>query len=362
MKKIIVALVLAVVLFSAAACSSDSEKKAEEKVKPVKVFEASEQINKKFLEYVGVVKSGEVKKFSFKSPGKILKIYVHKGRQIKKGEILAKLDSEEMEYAIKASKAQLDAAEAGFNMASDAYDFAKSSYDKTKELFEKNAVSENTYDEAKLGMDVKESELNRAKEIRKQAEIDYQHKNSMVQNTRITSNIDGYVIDVLYREGEMVAAGYPVIVIRNDKQIISVGLSQKDTDRVNLGTEAIINVNGVQTTGQITNISDIPDNVTRTYDVEIALDDNKYKIGYVAKVEVIIGEEAGIWIPIASVLSDGDDYVYLVTEDIVVKRKIIPGDIKGSMVKVHEGLKSGDRVVVEGFKRLNDRDRVIVQR
>jgi len=36
------------------------------------------------------------------------------------------------------------------------------------------------------------------------------------------------VTDILYKEGENLAAGYPVIVVRNQEQVIDVGLGQTD--------------------------------------------------------------------------------------------------------------------------------------
>ena len=66
---------------------------------------------------------------------------------------------------------------------------------------------------------MKEASLNQAK-------IELQSKQIQLNDADLYSDMDGYVVEVLSKEGEIIAAGYPVIVIRAAEQKVSVGLSK----------------------------------------------------------------------------------------------------------------------------------------
>lgn len=396
MKKKWMAGLLIVVTLSAAACAKQPAA-ALEKVRPVKAVELREEVKDKVLSYTGIVKSEETKKLSFKSSGKLARILVKKGEAVKKGQVLAELDKTDLLFAAEASQNQFEAAKAQYDKAvngaqpedvkslelnvkkaQDAWTYSQDSYKRIEALYEANAVSKNDLDKAKLDLDIKESELSQAQEAynktkngtrtedreaalnqMEQANADFQHKQSLVEDATIRSMAEGYVVDVLYEEGEMVSAGYPVIVVRNGSQVVSVGLSGDDIRQVRLGMTALIGGEGSEVEGAITNINPVPDEQTRTYPVEIAAAEAELLLGSIEKVKIRIGEEKGIWIPITSMLSDGEDYVYVIQEERAQKRTVAIEEIRGSSVKV-SGVAAKDRLVVEGMTALKHGDRVTV--
>ncbi|MFZ5969500.1 MAG: efflux RND transporter periplasmic adaptor subunit [Bacillota bacterium] len=369
-----------------------------EKLKPVKILEIKEEISPITLQYIGNVTSEDLKKIGFKSSGRIEKIYVEKGQYVKAGDPLVSLDISELQYAMDAAKAQVDGALAQYEKAlngatqeeikkaelntkktQDAYEFSLENYQKYTKLYEANAISKHDLDKAKLELDVREAEFNQAKEIEKEvktgvrkedrasllaqaemAKADYAYRKSMVEDAVMTVDDGGFVVDILYEEGEMVSAGYPVIVLRNEQQIVNVGLTQKDVDKIQLGTECKVAANGVETVGRVTNIGEAPDKETRTYDVEIALSENKYRLGTIVDAAFVIGEGQGVWIPIASIMVNGIDYVFVVDDKEAVKRTVHIEEMKGNMVKV-TGLKPKEKLVIEGMKKLNDGDLVMIK-
>lgn len=56
-------------------------------------------------------------------------------------------------------------------------------------------------------------------------------------------------------------------------------------------------------------------------------------------------------IPISSILNDGEDYVYVVENGRAVRKNITLGDAHEDKVSV-EGLKAGDKLVIEGMKEI----------
>ncbi len=376
-------------------CTKETQEE-EVRVKPVQVIILEEKIEPIELHYSGRIYSEELKKISFKSSGKISNIYVEEGQMIQRGDLLADLDTKDLRYNVKAAEHQMGAAKARYQKAVngateeevnqaelivkkalDAYQYTLDQYEKIKQLYEEEAISENILDQTKLELDIKESELQQAEESYnqikngareedkqallsqyEQAKTDYEYKNSMIQDAKITSNLEGYVVDIFYKEGEMVAAGYPVIAIRNGQQIVKVGVTQKDAMKIDEKTRVKIKIEALEIKGTIHSVDEVPNEQTYTYTVEILLNDTSQQIiplGVYTDVKFILGEEKGIWIPITAISSNGEDYVFTANKDRAELKKVTIESTKGSLVKVN-GLQNGEQLIIEGMEKLLDGD------
>lgn len=347
-------------LFTASCSKSNEEVKQPVLVKPVKVLDIKTETKPVVLDYLGTVNYNELKKLGFKSPGKISKISVQKGTKIKKGDVLAKLDTKDLTFAFNAAKAQLSTAKTQSKKAQDAYTFANDTFARVKNMYDKNAISKQKYEEAKLQLDIRKSDLDQANELKNQAQTDYDHKQSLLEDATLKANSDGYVVDTLFSEGEIVAAGYPVVVIRNDKKIVNVGVTQEDVTLMHLGDKATVSANGIDVTAYVSNISEIPDKDTRTYNVEFALDENNFKIGFIVNAKIFIGQEKGIWIPIKSIKSNGKDYVFVVNNNEAKKIPVKILSINQSSVKV-TGINDNDKLIIQGISTLVDGDKLKIE-
>lgn len=393
MKKILVVCLVFLNLITLSGCSESSDSKADIKTYPVKIEELQDKSYPISLEYEGLTGGSEVRKLSFKSSAKVSKIYVSKGQHVKKGDNLVDLDKTDLNFAMEGSKSQMDAASAQYNKAvngaqaediskgeiavknaRDNYNYCKDLYDKNMTLYQMHAVTLQQVNDIKIKLDGSESELNVANENLKQlqngtrqedkqaalaqlntAKADYDSKVNLVQDGSLTADVDGYVVDVLCKEGEMQSAGYPVVLIRSENQVVTVGLSDNDVKKIQLGTKAQVKIDDVTTDGEIMNIVQMADSKSGTYSAEIKIlkpvDNSKFYIGQCAKVYINEGEKNGLWIPITSILNDGQDYVYVVENGRAVKKNVTLGQTNENRVCV-EGLKNGDNLVNEGMKNI----------
>jgi len=323
------------------------EEAAQEKVKPVKVLVATVQAEPLSLEYLGTVNAVEVTKYSFKSPGRLDRVLVSQGQAVAQGQKLAELDKEELTLALQAA---LNTRE----QAKSAYQFALDSYEKVLKLWEAGAVSRQEVDRAK-------TELDNLQAVYNNAQIDCQFKEKSLQDSTLTANQAGYVAEIFYEEGEMVPAGYPVLVLRGEELEITVGVTQDDWSKIKVGMAARAVVQGREINGQVSSVGQLPDEYTLTFPVTVRIDDNSLPIGASARVYLDVGEEKGIFVPITAVGNDGSDFVYVLDDDLVAHKRVVSlGRIKGTDVLV-EGLAEGELVVKEGLRRLKDGDRVRIQ-
>lgn len=336
---IVLLAILGVFLFSA--CKERQIVALEEKPQPVRVVTVQESARSVTLEYIGTTGSEAIKKYSFKIPGKIDKIFVAKGETITRGQKLARLKKNEVDLALRA--AELDV-----QKATNAYDESERFLQKVEKLFTQGAVDQARLEKARLDRDIKKS-------VSEQANIGYESKRTVMSDTLMVSDIQGYVVDVLNEPGEIVGAGYPVVIVRGDIQIVNVGVSQRDIKKLAVGTKATVRVDEVEGTGEITRVSQIPDRQSRTYNVEVSLigklEEQEFYIGSIAKVVFDIGTKSGIWIPITCVLTDGVDYVLVEKNGRALRKNVELGNISSGEIEVR-GLEPGMNVIVEGMKNI----------
>lgn len=367
------------------------------KAKPVKTIVLKESDSPRFLDYTGIMNADEIKKLGFKTGGRIASVNVKKGQRITPGTVLMRLDPVDLQLSVKGSEAQMKAANSqytkalngatpeesnqlryGVEKAQNAYKFSKSNYDKYSRLYQEGIISQQEMEKVRLDFEVKEAELKQATEAYKrisdgtriedkqsaaaqleQATTEYQYKKNLLAESVLKSDIYGYVVDVLFERGEMVSAGYPVVVIRNERQLVQVGLSQNDLLKVKTGMNVDVLMNDIQTNGVITHIAQLPDDISRTYTTDILINDSQLNLplGAVLNVHIPVGNSRGIWLPITAVLSNQEDYVFVIENGKAVKRLIQLGEVRNDLVHV-TGLKNGEILVVEGLKRLTDGDPV----
>lgn len=394
-------LIMSVFMLSGCGSDDDSEKNSS-KSYPVKILDMKNENYPVSLEYEGITGGSEVRKLSFKSSAKISKIYVYKGQHVKKGHNLVELDKSDLNFAVEASRSQMNAASAQYNKAvngsqtedinkaeiavknaEDNYNYYNDLYNKNVQLCESGAVSKQQADDVKLQLDSSESALNSARQSLTQiqngsrkedkeallaqlntAKADYNSKVNLVQDASLTADMDGYVVDVLCKEGEMEASGNPVILLRSENQVVTVGLSEEDVKKITVGTKARIKIDNTTVNGEIINIVQMADEVSGTYSTQIKLlnpiDNSKFYVGEDVKVYINVGTKNSIWIPISSILNDGEDYVYVVQGGHAIRKNVTLGDTNEDKVAV-KGLESGDKLVVEGMKNIKDGYKVTVK-
>lgn len=347
----ICSLYLIIILLLTGGCSKETvAETSTNKEKLVKVQETKEEALPVLLRYSGMTSSGEVKKYSFKVPGKLSEINVQKGSHVRIGQKLASVSTTELELGVQASQLTVQKAEKAYTEALD-------SYTKLDKLFQAGALAEADLRKVKLDLDVKEASYNQAK-------IELQSKQIQLNDASIYSDMDGYVVDILFKESEIVAIGYPVVVLRNDEQKVTVGLSQNDVRNIKVGTVAKVNIDGIESKGAVARIDSVPDSQSRTYNTEILLSEpypsESFFLGAIAQVEFELGVAKGIWVPLASVLNDGEDYIFEVKDNRAVKKNIKLLDVQGFNVRV-DGLAPGEEIVTMGMKALKEGTKVRLQ-
>lgn len=173
--------------------------------------------------------------------GKITKLYVKLGQEIKKGEMIADIDSTTQVNTLNTKKAALVSYQAQLKAKKTAYDVALSSYNRLSKLYTQKATSLDSLNTAKSTLDNAKAEMEAIEANIKQAEIEVNTAETNVGYTKITAPMDGTVVSVPVSEGQTVNANQttPTIVTIADlsKMKIKPEISEGDITKVKAGQE-----------------------------------------------------------------------------------------------------------------------------
>ena len=193
-----------------------------------------------------VVASGSVESVNevdvgAQASGKITKLYVKLGQEIKKGEMIADIDSTTQINTLNTKKAALVSYQAQLKAKKTAYDVALSSYNRLSKLYTQKATSLDSVNTAKSTLDNAKAEMEAIEANIKQAEIEVNTAETNVGYTKITAPMNGTVFSVPVSEGQTVNANQttPTIVTIADlsKMKIKPEISEGDITKVKAGQE-----------------------------------------------------------------------------------------------------------------------------
>lgn len=352
-RKRLYALGISTLLLFLVGCQKEVEQEVVIPSTPVKVIEVAELSRPIELIYTGVVIPDDQTDYSFKSTGRLATLNVEPGDKILKGDVLGSLDMSDLNLQLNAQKAQASAAYGDIVKSKESFNYASSQLDKTSALFESGGVSQDMLDQVELNYDVAKSSLDQARQAYNAAKANQKLTESLLEDTELIAYSSGTVLEVNYEVGELVPATQTVMTLRTETKTISVGLSQEDADVITKDTPVCIMNNDIEINGEISQLDAMPEASTRTYPVKIRSASKHLRLGSLVEVCFELGEKKGVWIPIQSILSDGEKFVYIIKDDRAFKRGIEVLNISGFQAEV-KGLKAGEQMVVSGMKNLTD--------
>ncbi|MEL7649003.1 MAG: HlyD family efflux transporter periplasmic adaptor subunit [Sedimentibacter sp.] len=384
-------LLLLFLILTFSGCSKERET-VSESAAAVETMTVHEETTDDTINYMGIVNSDSLKKYSFKTGGTLKSVFVTEGQSVDEGDELLELDKSDLKLQADAAKSQADAAFAQYEKSvagasnedinsarldveksQAAYDFALKSFNDVKLLFEEGAVSETSFKEAELNLSISEKELEQSKEVLSKAQAgtrkedissafsqyqaaraNYEAAAKLFEEATLVCSVKGYVAEILYREGELVPQGYPAVLVQSQNQVITVGVTQEDAEKITEGTKAVVTINKTPYQGEVAAISQTPDEQSRTFSTDILIKtDRKFYIGSMGQVDLVIGQRHGIWLEIPLILNDGTDYVYTVKNNTAVRTNIEITAVDNERALV-TGLSDGDMVITVGTEKIRN--------
>jgi HlyD family secretion protein len=195
--------------------------------------------------------------------GEVVELYVREGDQVKKGDLLAKIDPEiyisqfdQSEASVNTQKANLANSKARLVQLKAQYENAKLTYDRQEKLYQQNVISKAEYDQAKSSFLVTQAQVTAGEEDIKAAEFMVKNSEAALKRSRedltrtaIHAPSDGTVSKLSVLQGERVtgasqfSSGTEIMRIANLNEMeAQVQVNENDIVRVSMGDTALIEV------------------------------------------------------------------------------------------------------------------------
>jgi len=231
--------------------------------------------------------------------GRVSKLFADFNSQVKKGELVAKIDPQIFEATVQQAQANYLSAQAGVVTAEASALNADKQFARTKALHDQNLASQADLDTAEAAVATSHAAIDAAKAAVAQAVASLHQAQVNLSYTNIVSPIDGVVISRSVDVGQTVAASLsaPVLfTIAQDltKMQVDTNIAEGDVGRLQVGMKTFFTVDsfpGRRFVGKIRNAATTVQNVV-TYDavIDVDNDDLRLRPGMTANVTVVYAE------------------------------------------------------------------------
>lgn len=331
-------------------CSKDktNENEGQEIAPVVKLEKVSEQDVDQLAVYTASVEPEIINNISAQASNRIKAIYADEGVRVSKGQKLVELDdvnTTQYELAVDNAKAALRN--------------AQSNYDRSVELLKIGGGTQQQVDQMEMT-------LINARNSVAQAERTLRN---MLENTVLTSPIDGVVTARNYDPGDMTGSQPILTVARINpvKVVINVNESQLALVKKGMPVDLTFNSFGDEVfKGTVTLVMPTVDATSRTVGVEITLPNSDSRVlpGMFGRATIALGNSRHVVVPDRAVVKQqgsGDHYVYVYNQDGTVSfNKVVLGQRMGTSYELISGVPDGAQVVVEGQNGLANGKKVEV--
>lgn len=317
------------------ACGGSDKKTDEVKVRSVMTVTPLNRQESALKNFSGIVKENSTVSLSFRTPGQIARILVKEGSRVRRGQLVATLDTKDYQL-------QVDAAQTQYNQL-------KNEVERLSKLHETNSLSGNDFEKATSGLE--------------QVRIKLQNAKNQLSYTQLTAPVDGTIQKVNFEPSEMVSAGLPVMDLIDTRSMeVEVNIPADVYRQLANTTEAYCMAAGQRYSLHKKSVLAKAD-ANQLFTVKYAIDGH-LSAGVNVDVYIEIGGSqtvSGLSIPAHAIFEDGGKtYVWVVEQGDIVKRHAITTsrvDSEG-MAVVESGISASDRVVKAGVKALHDGDKV----
>jgi membrane fusion protein, multidrug efflux system len=332
-----------------AGCDRKAPTALERPPAPVSVVTAVSQDVPIYIDAVGKIVAREVVSIQPQVSGRITKIHFADGANVKIGDVLFTIDP-------RPYQAQLNQAEANVAQAQAALNLTKANFARVESVSDPRAVSRQDFDSKKNAVEVAEAQLRQNRAAVETARLNLEY-------CTIRSPIEGRAGQRLVDLGNVVTPGNsPLLVIQRldpiyaDFTIPESDLTEVQRNMARRSLRAEVRLDDESTRAREGKLTFLDNSVQEgTGSVKLrATVENKDRLfwpGRFARIRLILDtRHSAVLVPAdAPQLSAKGSFVYVVKQDESAElRSVTVGQRQGDLVVIAQGLKEGERVVVNG--------------
>ncbi len=278
-----------------------------------------------------VVEPNRIVTISTEIEGRIERIPVREGTVVEKGALLIKLNTDLLvpQYEVAESQVKRDEIE----------------YKRMTNLAKGEAIAQSDLDNAKTKLDISRAQYNEIK--------------ARLERASIYAPTSGVLNQILVEEGEYISPGAPVAeIVDNDTVKVVVEIPERDISFFSKGEKAEVHADFKNQKkvieGEITFISVLADNLTRSTRIEITLPNEEKCFHSGQIVNAVLTRQIlknVIMVPLAAVIPmENGNAVYVANSTTAKRRDVEIGIIKGDEVQIKSGLQENEALIISGHR------------
>ena len=384
-----IATVIALTLM--AGCAKD-EKKAEAASTPkaadpipVQTARAETRQMDRTISVTGSLNPDESVTMSFEVPGRIQAIHVDFGQTVRKGQVLAELDSRELSFQLERTKAAVVQALArlglnanqenvtpestpGIRQAAAQMEDAKSKFDNATQLVKTGDISNERYVEIEKSYRARQAALEAARdEVRTQLasiralQADVKLAEKRLADTVLRAPFDGAITQKSASAGQYMKENTPVLTLVKTTPIrLRVDIPEAASSTIKVGSALTFTTDaapGAKFSAIVKELNATLDAKSRslTAEARLASNDPRLRPGLFVQVELVVANRSEmVFVPREAVYTvAGLTKMFVIRDGKAVELKITPGQESGGWVEVPGGkVQAGDTVAVSALQQL----------
>ncbi len=315
-------------LFMTWGCSSEhqAEKKSQNKLPSVKasVHKAELTSAYSFIEIPGTVQAGQRATIATKLTGTISELPVTMGSRVSKGDLLVKIDAQEITARVNQARTQLEQAQRNLK--------------REEKLLAQNASTPETVKDLQDMVRISSSTLNEAQ--------------TMQGYTRISAPFDGMISEKRVDVGDLAMPGVPLLVLDSEKSLqVLADVPEETAIHIKQGDpqDIYIPASGKKIKGRVAELSHAADPATRTVAVKLDIEsDPDIRPGQFARILIPSRQKTLILVPQKAISLFGQmERLFILQSDNRASLRIVrSGARSGEMVEILTGLEPEEKVII----------------
>jgi RND family efflux transporter MFP subunit len=345
-----IALILATLIISG--CEQEARDVAPQ-IRPVRAITIEKREAGSTVTLAGRIEAEDEVALGFRIAGRLQQTFGSRGDRVPSGKLIARLESQNEQNALRRAQADLAAARAQFTQA-------RNAYQRQNTLLKQGWTTRASYDEAAAAQQTAQSQV-------KAAEAHVSTAKDNVGFTELRTDAPGVLTEIGPSSGEVVQAGQMIVrVARKAGRDAVFDLSAQMARSLPNGTEVTVyltNDRDVTAKGRVREVSPQADPVTRTFEVKIGLADPppEMRLGATVTGRIVMQGETVIEVPAAALTRSNERPAVWIVDpkaNTVSLRYVVVQRFDETTVVVSEGLNDDDVVVVAGVQALHPGQKV----
>lgn len=283
--------------------------------------------------YPGYLEESQSVEMSFKYGGTLQLLNVKEGSVVRKGQVLARVSSPQMESTLRSAQATLEQ--------------AQDAYNRLKRVYDNGSLPEIKWREMVANLE--------------KAQAAFDLANAMIADNTLTAPFNGTVSSLDAELGESITPLKPIMrIINTDGLSVKFSVPENEISNVQVGDTAEVVIPALDDrryVGKVTDKSMTASLLTHSYPVKVLVEQPDAELipGMISKVVLKANLSTGIIVPANAVLVNQEGrFVWIAQDGRATRRQITISGYSGTGIVVSEGLQAGDKVIVEGYQKVSE--------